>query len=515
MSALGEYIHYYKRNYFSYGINRTKGKRGDSTIKLDAMLSDKRREIAKAFQIREDKKFKKRYQTALNYLYGQGPHFPKDKLKEREESIYKQFFYKTVQEEFPDIIIDHASLSATFGLDKVGNLKRINTKSGTGNKKVSFGTLERRIQQIEQLLDPKEGVRAQYPEEKLAEKEQLFTNVKQQIQDIYMQLTKTGATIGSGYVQMKHYDQTKGFGIDLTNMNQEQETLLKDLNELISFFNGTSKAEIHGRLGELSAAIAGAKMAHVGAAQLKEYIESVIVGRHSSSPSYLKVNFSDELVDMSKLATRGWSYNEEDGNVILSTPTQDKVDVQIQTKEGMKYLSVKNYNLRGGSAQLSLVSGMSLLTLLQDENESDFVNHYLNITSSREEEKAETVAILTDWRAQMHDIVKEIILAKALTGLNIQKTMKTGETKTSVADFFVVNDNSRPGFYKVLSMSDLLDFSSLNNKTGLSKYATINGYDDPVWDNEGTSARARITDLMMQMHQKKLYAFASSKVLLQ
>ena len=91
--------------------------------------------------------------------------------------------------------------------------------------------------------------------------------------------------------------------------------------------------------------------------------------------------------------------------------------------------------------------------------------------------------------------------------------MKSGDSKTSTADYFVVNDNSKPGSFKIFSMSELLDFSSFSWGEGLAKYATINGYDNPEWENQGETARERITNLMMQMHQTKLHAFASSQMI--
>ena len=249
--------------------------------------------------------------------------------------------------------------------------------------------------------------------------------------------------------------------------------------------------------------------------KLKEYMKEVMVGTKGSYGQYAKINFSDEFVDMEKLASTGWTYDSKEGNVRVSKPTQDKIDITIQTPEGLKNLSVKNYNFKGGTAQISLVSGMSLLTILQNENNKDFVNHYLNITSSREASEDDNLAHMKEYRASMHDMVKEIILVKALTGLNIQKTMKDGTVNSNTSiEYFVVNDNSRPGQFKIYSVSDFLDFSSFDNKSGLSKYATINGYNNPIWKNQGENARARITRLMTQMHQTKLHAFASSKMLM-
>ena len=510
MSALGNYIHYYKRNYFSYGINQTAGPRNEGkNLNIEKLVADKRREITNAFQVKEEDKFKKEYQAALNYLYGSMKNLNTKDLEEREKDELKQAFYQMVQKEFPNIIIDYSSLRATGGLEKIGELQKINPNDTA----LSFGVIKSKLESLSNLFQ-NEKIKEQYSEKEIQQKYKLFEKVVNTENKLYNQLLQTGVGRKRGYIKMQHPNQTMSFGMNLLNANQEQRAFIRDLNELIAFFNKSSKSNIHGRLGELSAAVAGAKMAGVAAEHLAEFLEKALVGTSASSPTYAKVNFSNEFVDLQKLATTGWKYNDKTGNVMVNRPTQDKVDIRIETEDGLKYLSVKNYNLKKGSAQISLVSGTSLLTMLQDDNQDDFINHYLNITSSRTEEKGTTVNYLSNYRALMHDVMKELILTKALTGLNIQKTMKNGQMGSSVVDYLVVNDNSNPGFFKVFSVSDFLDFSGLDSKQGLAKYATINGYDNPEWKNEGEDAKSRITNLMMQLHQKKLHAFASSRMIL-
>lgn len=506
MSAIGEYIHYYKRNYFSYGTKRTEGSRTFGAVDFGKVITDKRRSMKESFQVAYKDKFKEEYQSTLNYLYGSSV-LQGEQLAENTEKELKEEFQKILQEKFPDIIIDYSTFSVVSkDIESFGGLKKFNLK----DSQLSFGSIERKIQQLKNIFQ-QENLKNRYSEQELIKKQQLLSKVVAMEKSLYEQ-AKLKNSWNKMYVRLGNVSKSKGFGINLNKANKKQQTFIQDLNQLIDFVNGVKKSNINGMLGELSAAVAGAKMTGVAVSNLRNYLTEAIVGNQTSYSQYVKVNFSDEFVDMEKLATRGWSYNTKDGNVTVSKPTQDKVDIKITTPEGIKTLSVKNYNLRRGNAQISLVTGMSLLSIIQNENQEDFINHYFNITSSRQGDK--NLYYVATARTQMHQLMRDIILVNALTGLNISKTMKGGQQakkEQTVADYFVINDNSQPGKFKIYSMSELLDFSSFSQMGGLSKFVTVRGYDDPEWTNEGDNARSRISNLIMQTHRMKLHAFASSK----
>jgi hypothetical protein len=212
-------------------------------------------------------------------------------------------------------------------------------------------------------------------------------------------------------------------------------------------------------------------------------------------------------VDLAKLGeATGWEYHSENGGYVKATmPTQNKIDVQIQTPEGVKTLSVKNYNLKKQSS-ISAMTGASFLTLVQNENQNDFINHYFNITAEHPMQ-GDTVQPLIRIRDQMHTLIKQILLINALTGLNISKTAWDGaKTQQGVAEYFVINDSSRPGKFKIYTMSELLSLTS-GDQAGFSKFAKVSGYNNPEWDNTWAESgpQERITKILMQAHQMKLH----------
>ena len=186
-------------------------------------------------------------------------------------------------------------------------------------------------------------------------------------------------------------------------------------------------------------------------------------------------------------------------------PTQNKIDVQIETPEGIKTLSVKNYNLKTQSS-ISAMTGVSFLTLMQNENQEDFMNHYFNITAEHPM-KGDTTGPLLKIRDRMHSLIKQIILINALTGLNISKTALGGvKEQQGIANYFVINDSSKPGKFKIFTMSELLSLTT-GDQAGFSKFVKVSGYDNPEWDNTWAESgpQERITKILMQAHQMKLH----------
>jgi hypothetical protein len=107
---------------------------------------------------------------------------------------------------------------------------------------------------------------------------------------------------------------------------------------------------------------------------------------------------------------KGWSEISSDGffGYEFSMPTDDKVDVNFDFNDELFKISAKNYKdpLKSG---IHIVSGTSLLAMLLDADSSvDFVNHYLNITSSNPGDSGLIESA--------HRAVKLTILLKALTG---------------------------------------------------------------------------------------------------
>jgi hypothetical protein len=138
--------------------------------------------------------------------------------------------------------------------------------------------------------------------------------------------------------------------------------------------------------------------------------------------------------------------------------------------------------------------------LLNDSTNVDFINHYLNITSS-------TPGLPGSTLIMAHQAMKLNILLKSLTGLGTSQN-------ENLADILVINDRKSRHIY-IRSIGDLvLKISENLNKideymkiTGLGKNGTLNIKNDYVGDinvpNE-KNAKIRITKLLAQLHNTKI-----------
>lgn len=157
-------------------------------------------------------------------------------------------------------------------------------------------------------------------------------------------------------------------------------------------------------------------------------------------------------------------------------------------------ISAKNIALDSGF-NVHILSGASFLTLIQDED-ADFINHYLNITALHNDIEPSSGLITS-----AHNVMKEIILLKAISGGTLGRTS---------ADTFIVNNNRASGIDSV----QIYDINELLKKAyeNIEEYTeiTLGGGDLSNYrfrnDFEASSYEARITKLIAQVHNNKVMA---------
>lgn len=194
------------------------------------------------------------------------------------------------------------------------------------------------------------------------------------------------------------------------------------------------------------------------------------------------------------------AHNNINGVLTTTHASQGKIDVTIDWQGQELNISAKNVNLE--KDWIRLVTGSSLLYLLQDED-SQFVNHFLNIFATHGR-KGSNQASLAAYRKTIIEDVKLILFYKALTGDTYGR---------KAANLLVVNDN-RLGHVKVYSIATLIDRVArqpikgvqFNGKTFNTSTNLKN-----TWHKE--SAQARISALLADAHAKKVNVSISTKYL--
>lgn len=254
-------------------------------------------------------------------------------------------------------------------------------------------------------------------------------------------------------------------------------------------------------------------------------------GKSSKSlPGLSQANFAQNI-DLTQVIDMKAGKTIEDKNAkfiaSIKVPTEDKVDFYLAVNGKDIGFSAKNYAVSSPDfSGISLVKGQSLLTLLQNENDENFVNHYLTLIQPLDTKgvKNERQRIKTR-QSQYNKLVYQLLLLKALTGYNVLKYNedKNSLITTDAAQFLIINDSAagKNNNIKVLSTKRLMNkilktFKSIDTASPVSlSVGSKIGYDynsfasftlrSNPYDINGQTVEKRITDILMQAHAQKIH----------
>ena len=254
-------------------------------------------------------------------------------------------------------------------------------------------------------------------------------------------------------------------------------------------------------------------------------------GKSSKSlPGLSQANFAQN-VDLTQVIDMKAGKIIEDKNAkfiaSIKIPTEDKVDFYLAVNGKDIGFSAKNYAVSSPDfSGISLVKGQSLLTLLQNENDENFVNHYLTLIQPLDTKGVKNGRQRIKTRqSQYNKLVYQLLLLKALTGYNVLKYNedKNSLITTDAAQFLIINDSAagKNNNIKVLSTKRLMNkilktFKSIDTASPVSlSVGSKTGYDynsfanftlqSNPYDINGQSVEERITDILIKAHAQKIH----------
>lgn len=195
--------------------------------------------------------------------------------------------------------------------------------------------------------------------------------------------------------------------------------------------------------------------------------ENVKIDLDNFESKYLTKQFKDDFIETTRVS-------------------QGKIDVEMNWRGKDLKISAKNVNL--GNRYVQLLSGSSLLNLLQDEP-VNFINHALNILSVHKG----SLGAIQGMRAGMIDELRLIILYKALTG-------DVGGRKK--ANLFIANDN-RTGEVKVHDVYTILEKANKNISHGFAVKG-VNSNMKKFANPYKSDPAERISALLADVHSRKI-----------
>ena len=191
--------------------------------------------------------------------------------------------------------------------------------------------------------------------------------------------------------------------------------------------------------------------------ELSQMVLAGVAGGDRATVAYRTTRFNPDIVNNKNIPNKLFSRSIGDFSLTANaSPTQGKVDVIIQANSNSNIgntidlrISAKNVDLKLSHGWIHVVSGTSLLALLESESD-DYVNHYINIFA---EHKDTADAQLNKIRQAYTKLTNFLIAMKALTG-EVTRISTNGTLVDDSANVFIVNDSSTGNFH-IYSMSSI------------------------------------------------------------
>lgn len=482
MSAIGDYIHFGRIGYNEHGITRDGKKDSTDYFKMQKKIMRNR---AKMLASGINKKDKQKYEAHLNNIFST--------YNEDDGSMYKiaqDIIKNKLDQDFMDALgdIDWSTGDVKKIYSSKYDISKIQIRGK--QKEVFLSTLLKRVRKLEDIKS------------KLRNSKKI-TDLDTQINKIYDELSQI-TNIAKKELQKN--------GLNINEFNQKLEVekgknsqslanqtynLITTINKTISMLTPPVYLQ-KGNLFEYGAALAGVMANGIAEDNIKETLQKGLLGVQGDKRSPTKIDFKKFFMDgiTENMYMNKWNIDFDNETAVSFMPSQEKIDILVTLGGKPVGISAKNYNFNLGY-NLQLLSGSSLLYLIQDEN-TNFVNHYLNLVAQHPKS---SISLSGNFNAA-HEAMKFTILYKAFSGDTY------GREKASL---FLVNDNSKPGGVKLYEMSDLID-KAYRNIEAYAIFKNLPAYESVKnrWKN---TPEERIASFLSEIHKYKISVSLSPSIL--
>lgn len=540
MSAIGEYVHLTAENYIKYGVRRKS--QGNKTAAAVDMMNMKRNQIrqkvaqrVKRGNIEGAKKLEDKLNNFLDYI----DRVDDNDLSGQNKMIIQDTIIEMLQKQFGETLgkinMAQANVEATVQSGKIGAIKSPYHYSSRGDSyqktvverikklKDSIKKVQTELGQLPAKKDGTGGRTAEQIAKDLDYIESLLKNTKKQITD---KLTKDSNIV-------------KGM-----SLSGDEKNLIADINELITIYaNVQPVADQKGMLFEMLTSLVPYQFLQIGQKYSEEAFKQGIqeakkaLAKNQLGKNLATVRYGIEFFQ-SGMFEKGATGPKDDAatiqlkNILEKVSTSEqKIDVAIEVEgtdpemQGMT-ISAKDYALgeTWNKGRISVSTQNSLLHFLQDENDNDFVNHWLNVVAGHEKDghkSAPYQAKINAMRPQYNNAIKYIVLYKALTG---DAYGRGGPN--AIPEFLVINNNKAgvgQQHVKIIPLQDLLfkaleNFDKNNRRQGFFVELSPNLFNgntflenDRVPETKENKeyvrwGTTRIAKLLVNLHQVKIHA---------
>lgn len=470
MSAIGYYVHWTAAGYNKTGINKQKQK---PSIDAIAALQEQKKIIHNKIENYEQVKNTKSLENEINKLLDLlGDRVEPDKKDWDKEA--RQWIETKLNNEFDNLQrldFSDASVNYISQAEKgVGKIRTNYTSYKNWRNEVS-----NRIKELNLYLDN-------------------FTKNKNR--EEYLQAKKRIESLAKGI-----YKDTYKILRDNSDEEVREEparNLIKEINNIIQEYASKPAIQLQGgTFFEYILELVPEMGENLANKEVEKRLESYYKGKDKVKVEIDETFFQDKSwkVDLGDITQNG-----------QSSYSQGKIDVAFDWQGQQMNISAKNINLSKPSF-ISLQKQSSLLYLLQDEN-SNFVNHYLNLFSRHSGKER---LIYANQKNEYFNLLKLTLAYKGLTG----ESFGRGKNKVNV---FVINMRKGTGKskVKVISISDILKAFEQNDSRNLGltvEAGNIKNLYKNKFVPKVPSGIARINNVLAEMHKRKVSISFNSSLL--
>ena len=523
MSAIGDYVHYSKMGYLNFGTEKANGReinkknnegenKGKTVLETYYTNTKMRNEMLRNTAMSEEEQ-----QRLANMIAGlMAPAKLEDEAqKKRADELWEDLKKFLIEEFHSDDLADRIVRGAGNVLhrgSKIG-VSTIETKEG---KQTFLGTVFKRLNGLQDAING------------LLDGQKSKNKLKSNLDQIYKELLKILdledefiESTGYNFTAMKEKAEAKGISFSQgfrkgstkergMMINNKKGSVVDLVNQCISTFKDLANLE-KGTLLETTISLASILSGSIAVDNVQKYISEAVVGKNTKENIYATAQFSKE-VDWKTVLGKDYTEPINEIMEIKTKATQDKVDTVLTWKDNKSNqtklvgISAKNLSVHT-NATIKLVEGVSLLNLLQDFENIDFVNHYLNIAALHDKEQQPLQGSrYSDLINKAHLAIKANILIKALQGHKLD---------SSVPELLVLNDNNTGAVY-VFDIYNLI-YQVLSSIGGSEPFGNSvieeNSYGEDItkihfinsWvDNDSRDYGPRISNLLADVHSNKM-----------
>lgn len=392
MSALGNYVHYHKKNYRIYGTNRVGRTPSSEILNISIyMKSTKINRLLDEARVLEEE-YNKLFYPTLNQVNKKTLAFKKNLSKIIQDKLDKEFGLVAGTFNPSTLSVDNNVLYTK--LDNAIRITREKVGTAQVNKQNTAKHLMRQAEMLYNILNQQEF-------KNITEIKGKIAKVKSQLKNIYNNLNSEVAAAG-------------GKNIKIEGDNENVESLKKIIQEFnrIPLLYKQNKVVF-----EWLAPYIELDMSNLAKKELKE--------------AMLELSSKDIKIELDKEVKKSINEIIISKNIkanIFSFENNTKIVIDYKDEDNTllsENVVVKNIDPK---TKIVLLNQTSLYDLLLMTNEFNFANHYLNIVTSAPKQESSSSEI---YEANMR--LKQSIMTAAIANYNYNNNVS----------FLIINDNKK------------------------------------------------------------------------